>query len=137
MRVNDVSPLSAKTLDLMEALVNALRYPNAPVLSEDELKLIRAKVAGGTFDDLDAGALLDHIDYLSNAYEQLVQRSGAEADRAQVLVLEIEQKAERYREALLKIAMDSPPDTAEEMTGIAYEAVFGHTLKAHTNGAKK
>lgn len=49
---------------------------NLGLLSRDELNLIRAKVAAGDVDDLDAGALLDHIDARDAAYEELVQKSG-------------------------------------------------------------
>jgi hypothetical protein len=91
--------LAPETIDLMDSLVKSLRdqQGTAPVLSEDELQLIRAKVAGGSFDELDAGALLDHIDYLTDAYEQLVQRGAQEADRGQALVLEKEEQIERLR----------------------------------------
>jgi hypothetical protein len=46
---------------------------NLGLLSRAELELIRAKIAAGDFDELDAGALLDHIDYLNSELERLYQ----------------------------------------------------------------
>jgi hypothetical protein len=51
---------------------------NLGLLSRAELELIRAKIAAGDFDDLDAGALLDHIDAREAEYEALVQRSNGQ-----------------------------------------------------------
>lgn len=94
--------LAPETIDLMEALVTLLRADQelVPVLTEDELQLIRAKVAGGSFDDLDAEVLLDHIDAISASYEELVQRGNQEADRAQALVSDTQSMIEETRAKL-------------------------------------
>jgi hypothetical protein len=52
------------------------------MLTHDELELIRAKVAGGSFDELDAGALLDHIDEVTSEREHLVQSGNREDARS-------------------------------------------------------
>jgi hypothetical protein len=89
--------LAPETVELMETLVTSLRADQGlvPVLTGGELELIRAKVAAGTFDALDAGALLDHIDYVTDAYEQIVQRSAQDNDRTHALVLAKDEEIER------------------------------------------
>jgi hypothetical protein len=55
---------------------------NLGLLSRAELELIRAKIAGGSFDELDAGALLDHIDAVAAERERLVQSGNRDEARS-------------------------------------------------------
>lgn len=78
-----------------------------PVLTRDELELIRARVAGGTFDDLDAGALLGHIDAIADSYEDLVQRGANEADRVTALILTKDEEIAQLHETICQLREDA------------------------------
>ena len=63
-----------------------------PILTAEELNVVRGKLDCGTIDDFDVAVLLDMIDALTDSYEQLGKRSAEEANRAQALVLKKEEE---------------------------------------------
>lgn len=65
---------------------------DSPILSGDELAVIRSRVDAGNVDDLDVDALLDHIDAITDSYNDLVSRTAQHNDQVQVRMLELEEK---------------------------------------------